>query len=435
YNSVSSYKINNLTGDVDYIAVPNLTNDTFTFPALYVGYVNLSTFIGLNTVIPGAADTDSDDNVWISYVNPLSSYLYKYSSTGSILSSISLTAGYSPVDIAVGTDNNVWVIGQQYLTTNTDISAFNDIVIYHNNQTGNTTSVYETTGRAANITVDTDNNAYITVGNSTVVKLLSSDFTPTLITLDTSTTGPSSANLNGIASTASKEIIVIDANKFNVIDTVSDASINVFNTNTNSIAAGDWTGLRWIAKYAPRQYTINTVLTGSSNVFSVYEAEDRFQIGKFGENFDATQLYKDLRYQEALLTYENMFDGFIGTIVGNISSSPNTIGKRVYEKAENFVSNTVDPDTCGVDALHSLCKIFNINVDQFDRFKFATPANIKRVIDLLSIKQSKLWGARNKYNKDFNINGYNPGFNDYFGKNLGPEISVEYTFLRAGSAS
>lgn len=440
YNAVSSFKINKATGRVDRVAVPNLTNTTYTLSSAYLGYVNLSSFIGLNTVLPGPIDTDTNDNVWVGYVNPLSSYLYKFSSTGAILSSISLTAGYSIADIAVGTDNNVWAIGQQYLTTNTDISAFNDIVIYHNDATGSTTSVYQTSGRAANITIDTNNNAYLTVGNNTVVRILSSDFSSTAITLpaSTETSAASSMDLKGIAGTASKEVIVINSSssKLNIIDTVNNTNVNNFNIrDIYTVAAGDWTGFKWIAKYSPRQFTINTTLTGRSNTFSVYKAEDRYQIGKIGEDFDATQLYKDLRYQESLIYYENMFDGFIGTIVGGISSSPNTIGKRVYEKAQNFVSNIVDPDTCGVDALYSLCEQYGINVEQFERFKFATPANIKRVIDLLSIKQSKLWGARNRYAKDFDINGYNPGYNDYFGINLGPELNVQYTILTAGSAS
>jgi hypothetical protein len=440
YNSVSSFKINSITGKIDYVAVPNLTNTIYSISSSHLGYINLSAFIGKNTILPAALDTDKNNNVWIAYANPLSSYIYKYSSTGGILSSISLTAGYSPTDIAVDTNNNVWVIGQQYFTATTDISIFRDIIIYHNDSTGLTTSVYETTGRAANITIDTNNNAYFTVGNSSVVRILSSSFTSSIIDIQNSPEPPvpSSMNITGIAGTASKEIIVLNnsSNKASIIDTVTNSNINNFTiADLDIYSNGDWTGFKWIAKYSPRNFTVNAVLTGVSDTFSVYKVEDRYQIGKFGEDFDATQLYKDLRYQEALIYYNNMFDGFIGTIVGNISSSPNTIGKRVYEKAQNFVGNTVDPDTCSIDALYSLCKMHGIEVDQFDRLKFATPANIKRIIDLLSIKQSKLWGTRNKFNKDFDINGYEPGNNDYYGKNLGPELNVFYTILTAGSAS
>jgi hypothetical protein len=440
YNSISSFKINKTTGRVDRVAVPNLTNNTYVLPVGYLGYVNLSSFIGFNTVLPGPVDTDVSNNLWVGYVNPLSSYLYKFSSTGAILSSISLTAGYSIADIAVGTDNNVWAIGQQYLTTNTKVSAFRDIVIYHNNATGSTTSVYQTSGRAANITIDTNNNAFLTVGNNTVVRILSSNFSAASITLpsSTETSVASSMDLKGIAGTASKEIIAINSSssKLNIIDTVNNTNVSNYDIKDEyAIAAGDWTGFKWIAKYSPRQFTINTTLTGRSNTFSVYKSEDRYQIGKIGEDFDAAQLYKDLRYQESLIYYDNMFDGFIGTIVGNISSSPNTLGKRVYERAHNFVGNTVDPDTCGVDALFSLCQMYGISVKQFEQYKFSTPANIRRAVDLLSIKQSKLWGSRNKFDKDFDINGYNPGYNDYFGKNLGPEINVQYTILTAGSAS
>lgn len=441
YNSVSSFKINNQTGRVDYVATPNLVNSTYAISNDHLGFITLSAFIGKNTVLPGSLDTDRDNNIWIAYENPLSAYLFKYSTEGEILSSVPLTAGYSPFDIAVDTDGDVWCVARQYLTTNTDISGFNDIIVYHDNALGVTTSMVETSGRASNITIDTDNNAYAAVGDSTVIKINKNDLSISEIniqgTLKQGVLGE--PNLKGIAGTASKDVVVLNnvSKTISVIDTVSDENVNNLHLEIDDEinARGDWTGIKWVAKYSPRTFTINVTLTGVSDLFTVVRAEDPYRISKFGEGFDATQLYKDLRYQEALLYHNNMFDGFIGTIVGNISSSPNTLGKRLYEKAENFVSNIIDPDTCEIDALYSLCKMYDVGVDQFDRVKFATPASIRRVINLLSIKQSKLKGSRNKYNRDFKINGYNPGNNDFFGKNLGPEISILTTILTAGSAS
>jgi hypothetical protein len=439
-NGISAVKLSGSTGRILSLAAPNLPNNTYTIPISLISYPGLSAFKGLNTVLPGSIDTDANDNIWVTYMNPASGYIFKYSTSGAILSSISLTAGYSPVELVVGTDSNVWAIAQHQYTTNTDISAFNDIVIHHNDITGITTSVYATTGRAGNITLDTNNNAYITVGNSSVVKILSADFTSTVIPIEaaTTTTASSAQHLKGIGSTASKEIIVVNtaSDKINVIDSISDINSNNYQYILGDYKTqGDWTGFKWISKYSPRTFTVSATLTGTSSQFNVYEVADRYRIGKFGEDFDATQLYKDLRYQEALLYYDNIFDNFIGTIVGNISSSPNTLGKRVYEKAQNFPSNTIDPNTCNVDALYSLCKMFDIDVSQFDRYKFSTPANIKRLIDILSIKQSKLWGTRNKFNRDFDTYGYEPGVNEFYGRNSGRELNVQYTILTAGSAS
>ena len=144
-------------------------------------------------------------------------------------------------------------------------------------------------------------------------------------------------------------------------------------------------------------------------------------------------MYKSYIFQEALMDKPILFDDFIGTIVGNIDSGSNSLGKRVYEKIANFVDNTYNPQTCNIPALVGLYQQFGQNMTQFDQSKFAYPADMARLIDLFSIKQSKLWGARNvtaeNYDKRGTVNS------DTYGINLRDKLDFYTTILTAGSAS
>jgi hypothetical protein len=70
----------------------------------------------------------------------------------------------------------------------------------------------------------------------------------------------------------------------------------------------------------------------------------------------------------------------------------------------------------------------------FHRFNFNYPAEINRLVELFSIKFSKLKGSRNFYNQYFNDKGYSNDTVKY-GRNIGKELDVLTTILTAGSAS
>jgi len=110
-----------------------------------------------------------------------------------------------------------------------------------------------------------------------------------------------------------------------------------------------------------------------------------------------------------------LWDNFIGRIVGDKDSSPNSLGKKIYERISNFVSNNSDPDVCTLNALKSL---FEQNGITFYDFATEYPADLARIMNILSIKQRKLWGSLNNYLENFkNTNGT-------VGRNLGEEIDI-----------
>lgn len=172
-------------------------------------------------------------------------------------------------------------------------------------------------------------------------------------------------------------------------------------------------------------------LTAQTPAFAV--ASKNYDVAKINENFDQAATYKSYRFQETLLDKDKFFDGFLGTIVGGASASPNVLGKRVYEKMANFVSNTQDIDACNIPGLYSLKQMLDINIKQFNSFNFAVPANLSRLMDLLSIKQSKLWGRNNEFAENFDKKGLN--YSETWGINLGNELNALTTILTAGSAT
>jgi hypothetical protein len=443
YSHVSTVKINSTTGKIDCVAYPALSSRVYTHSATYSAYPALSAYIGKNTILPTAVDTLSDNKIWVSYTHPLSNIIVKYSSSGVVENVIYLSAGYIPVDLVTTSTDSMWAVLQQTFTSNTSPSGFNDLIIRYD---GALSAVYQSQGRLHNITIDTSDNVYVTNHKLGVIKVDALSLTATEFELPESFVSNLSANidsleLTAIGGTGGDNVAVINSiqNNITFIDSltggISSPSYITRGSTGTLIARGDWTGLRWINKYSPRTLNLSGTIAGQSSPFTVYVNDDRYKIGKINEDFDATEMYKNLRYQEALLDDTNMFDGFIGTIVGNLSSSPNTLGKRVYERAANFVSNINDPDTCNVDALYSLCQLYGEDAGQFEQFRFTSPANLKRLIDLISIKQSKLWGTRNKFDKDFDAGGYEAGGNEYYGTNLGAELDVATCILTAGEGS
>ena len=422
FNDISAYKISNSTGDISVTALPSSISPT------------ASSF---------AIETDTNNNIWVSYNDTTTetSTLVKFDTLGVQLSTINLTAGYLIGDIAITQQDNLWITLQESTTAN-NLSEYNDVIAFHDDSSGITSSVYNVSGRSEYITVDVEDNAFFTKDQNTVVKLSATDYTPVVINLpELESEDPLNSDLTGIASTAGKDVIVISNSRSSllVIDTVeSTYTISYpirYIDSYNISSTGDWTGFNWILKYSPRTTTLSGAISGVSSKFDVYRVNDRYLFGKINEDFDATNLYKDLRYQEALLDDDTFFNVFIGSIVGNVNSDPTSLGKTMYEKAANFVSNNQDIDTCEVDALYNICKLYDENINYFDNLKFGAPATIKRLVNLLSIKQSKLWGGRNKFDRDFDVNNYDPSINNYFGINLGPKLDVSTTILTAGSAS
>jgi len=168
----------------------------------------------------------------------------------------------------------------------------------------------------------------------------------------------------------------------------------------------------------------------TSNLFNLY-SRDYYNVAKKGEDIDMTQQFKDIAMQPLFLDNPVLFDVFMSSIVGNLSSPIGaTLGKRTYEKIQNFVDNNSTLDYAGIQSLVSLIKMVGSNGVQFDNSNYLYPADIGRLIDLLSINFNRLKGFADSYNYDFKTYGYQD--REIYGSNLGKEISTLNYIITAG---
>ena len=454
FDAVSTIRINNTTGLVDRVLYPNLTN---TDHSLSSDYVRLSGFGGGNSLSPSSVDVDKNDNVWVSYANPLSSYIVKYNSAGAVSLTIPLTAGYSADQLIVDSSDNVWVVYKDYLTKTTNLTGYKDSLIYLSAAATVITKIVPLVGSIGDITLDLNQLPIVTFNKNSLVRINDKiTFPTTTYTISSSPFNLSKniSDLNGLAITSSNILYVIsDPSKcifsIDLTKTVTSPVTSVYKYLTvDDIIApiihqdsvysyGDWSGLRWSSKFTSatiKPLTLfSKVISCTSNNFNIYPATGKYEIGKINESMDFTELYKANTFQESLMSKPALYDNFLGTIVGNISSNQNTIGKRVYEKISNFTDNVYNVDTCNISSLLSLQTLLDEPSIQFTKYNYIFPANINRVMDLASVKITRMWGESNKF--DQNYNKYGLPDSDIHGINLGSQLNFLTTTLTAGSAS
>lgn len=171
---------------------------------------------------------------------------------------------------------------------------------------------------------------------------------------------------------------------------------------------------------------VNSVsLTGVSDTFNIYPSGGYYNIAKRGEDIDFKEQFKSIAFQPLFLDKKILFEDFLGSIFGNISSTQTSIGKTTYEKIKNFVDNNTVLDYSNMDQLVATLELLNENTTSLKTSNSITPGDITRLINLLSINHSRLFGTRNKFNENFKTYGYLD--NEYYGSNLGEEVSIYYT--------
>ena len=173
--------------------------------------------------------------------------------------------------------------------------------------------------------------------------------------------------------------------------------------------------------------TNNLVISGYSNTFSVYSSGGLYQIRKVNENFDQTQAFISLAYQPALYDKPMLFNQFLGQIVGNVNSDPNTLGIETFEKISNYISNVDDVDYSNINQLKSL--LDNVNAT-YKNFNYQYPPSLRRLTDILSVKHKNLFGQTNQYQGNFDTKGFIKS--PMYGLNLGEPLPVDTTELSAG---
>jgi len=186
---------------------------------------------------------------------------------------------------------------------------------------------------------------------------------------------------------------------------------------------------------ARNQYAFNTnsslLSTVNGLVTLTAYPKDFYNFYKHNENFDFQENIKDLRFQEILLDKNIFFDDFVGTIFGNVSSRYDLLGKKLYERVFNFVSNNADIDMCDINSLISLAALTDDNGIVFDSTLAQEPEHVKRFIDTLSLSYNKFRGSKNKFDENFDPMGTTT--KEIHGKNLGPEINSLTYEITAGN--
>jgi len=443
YDSISTIRINNLSNLVDRIIRPSVANTVTDYE---------------NSVTPASLDTDLNDNLWISYSNEQLSFIEKYDISTNFLFKINLTPNYESTEIITDLNCNAWGIAKELESPSLVLSSSND-KIYKIDPDGNSVTYYDVSGSLWNLTLDVSGNIWATKNRNELAFINTQTNTFSTFSLSTySSLDPETnyiSDLEGIACTTDNTILVVD----NTNRKIHYFSANVMRYGfhpssmslyyTNDIPAnrtqdkinayGDWNGFKYINKY---QNTFGNPkpVYGNSNNFNLYPStQGEYEIRKVNENFDMKQQIKSYRFQDYLLDNTIVFDDFIGTAVGALSSKPNEIGKVVYEKISNFTNNLHNIDVCGVQALKSMYEMLDEPFYTFNNTSYNLPAELNRLIDLFSINFSKLKGSYDKFDLNFYNKGYN---NEYlrqnnqpvnYGINKGEELDFFTSILTAGN--
>jgi hypothetical protein len=392
---------------------------------------------------PPVVETDKDNNCWVTYANPLCSMVIKYDQSGNQLSQISIGNYAIPINLAINSQNNVWVAnfhGSSY--TYTALSGSLQLYDTNSSQVLRTVTGMSRPGYLA---LDRNNNLWFThslrrIGyyNTTTNTLcswtleLTGGFTifdpPSSVLADPEEfdvyENEEDEELGGLAVDVYDRVWVLDSMQnfawvisatpdFNQapirnFKIIPDSTIgyyideNTGNTYTESgdfyyrsaQATGDWTGNRWYQKYANPQAISAVAISGISTPFEIAEFVDKHQIRRVNESFNTAGYYKSLALPEILNSNTVLFDKFFPATVGTGSLSANEdMGQVVYQKIANFVLNHSDIDTCNIDQLLSLAEETAVAASDYAA---VYPADIKNMLDIASVPRAKLWGIKDE---------------------------------------
>jgi hypothetical protein len=475
-----------LSQQVEYVTPPDIDVDWYEKNQPYPTDEETQNFVE-----PTIVDTDSSDNIWVTYSNYASGYLLKFDYNNNILQTISYPVCSCPQDIIVNNQDDIWVA-----LSNNIWRSFGTIEKRDTN--GILLSTFGPVMGLNELTLDPNQNLWFTYSYSRIGCI--DNITGTVSTfnvLDNSENSHyaqkpyvSSPNINtdetaleGIACDLKGYLYVINSveNQVYIYNTNTKTYVDKFYVNPQGFtfwtkseagdteieynqwskslqAHGDWMGTKWINKYYKKPYTYKTAISGSTNRLeyitvtsknlnpdysflassfykhiktNYYEKilvtpkttmepisiNDNLDIFKINENYDLGNQIKSFALTPTLQDSPFLFDKFLPSIYGVYPYEHSDFGIFSYEKIANFVLNNSDIDTCEIDKLYSMSDATNNNTDDF---LLNYPTEIKRLMDLLSINQTRLWGSVQKNQNNFK----EPGINGEF--NRGQKLTLNY---------
>jgi hypothetical protein len=396
---------------------------------------NYQGFAGENTIIPSCIDIDANDNVYVAYTHPLSNFICKYKNNGELINTIYFNSLEVPQEIIIDADSNIWV-GIENINESTSVNLDrNDLIYFIDGKTLEKTIIRDIEGFGM-MTIDNYQNLYVLNRINTITKIDASTKTKKdYIFGESAEENPYLKDIGAIAVDSSGELWVannVDGklyfgdtdNMSKPLSSLPFEKLKDLNLKTtNELASiyfvmGDWTGFRWINKFVKTEIPEPRIINGLSTYFDILNPTPT--IAKKGEDFNSINQIKSYILQESLFDKNVILDDFLGQILGK-NENVEEIGKVIYEKITNFVSNNSDIDTCNIKQLLSFAEQTGTNLSEY---LYSYPPSVRRALDLLSICQRKLFGNSNSYNRTFNK--YSAS------NNLGDNIKIENGHFIAG---
>lgn len=438
YDAVTCIKIDYNTFTVTACAVPTIENNAYIESPYYFTLKRiLSGYAGENSLLPTCIDTDLQDNIFVGYSHPVSGFIFKYTTNGSYLSAIPLNPLHSVQELIVDRTNSLWGIAKQ-LNTGHEKNPFNilDVVYRWDNNLALQPGFPVYVNNIGKATIDLAQNLWINSGYAELTKITPTGSSSKIQLGSQYNNVRYHQPLGGVACDTDGFVWVIhNYNGKMYFYPISDNKVEQLPLSALYYADlpgiqleladgsrafydvyGDWTGIRWINKYVVSQPPLPRIIRGSSNLFKILNRSPI--VNKINENFDQANTYKSYILQESLFDKKSLLDDFLGQIVGDSESAPEGLGKTIYERIANFVSNISDPEICTLDSLKSIFQQYNLD---FVDFVSEYPPSLKRAVNILSINQKRLFGTPNQTMYSFGISGLD--FST--GKNLGEEIDIE----------
>ena len=383
---------------------------------------------------PPVVETDKDSNCWVTYAHPLSSMIVKYSSTGQPLLQVPTGQYASPINLAINTDNNVWV-SNFHGSVYTETANTGNLQLY-NTSTGNLLNTIRGINRPGHLAIDKNNNLWFTCNTrdigyyNTTTQTLSTwtlsgsiGFIPSRAFQDLSINqSQEDDEIGGLAVDVFNRVWVLDSlnnrawvvsatpmfnttpvRSFKIIPDVTlgyYVDLQTGSTVTESgdfyyrsaQATGDWTGNRWYQKYATPLTLSSVAVSGISDSFNILEFVNTNQIRRINESFNNAEYFKSLALPENLQSNPILFDKFFAATVGTGYLSANEdLGQTIYEKIANFITNHSDIDTCNIGQLLSLAEETGVAASDYSAIY---PTDIRTMLDIASVSRAKLWGVK-----------------------------------------
>jgi PKD repeat protein len=387
---------------------------------------------------PSVAETDKENNCWVTYSNSLCSLLVKYDPNGKQLTQIPTGLYSTPTNLAITSFNNVWVANSH--DSSFEYTPLSGSLDLFDGETYQKIKSVKGISKPQYLSIDRSNNLWFSHGLrrigyynsytnvlSSWVLDLSGNFTlfempsGNLKNFD-EIDNEENNEIGGLAVDVYDRVWILDnlTNNVWVISATpffNDVEIRKFKAKPENligyyidpkdgsqytesknyyyssiVANGDWTGNKWYQKYITSESLSSVLLSGVSDIFSVKDFEDVNRIRRVNESFNNAKYFKDLALPEILKNNTKLFDDFFAGTVGTSYLSANEdIGQTIYEKIANFVSNHGDVDTCNVDQLLSFAE--QVDEPVLD-YAANYPFELKRLIDIFSVPRSKLWGLK-----------------------------------------